>query len=48
MIKVTKLTNGNVNIKINNDNIDLNFNDNKIWLTKKEIANVFWVKKSRS
>jgi len=46
MIKITKLTNGNISLNINNNNIDLNFNENKIWLTKKEIANVFWVEKN--
>lgn len=31
---------------INNTSLNLNFSENKIWLTKKEIAGIFWVKKS--
>lgn len=46
MTKLTKLRNGNIILDINGTSLNLNFNDNKIWLTKKEISNVFWVKKS--
>lgn len=46
MIKVTKQKNGNIILNIDNSQITLNFNENKIWLTKKEIAKVFWIKKS--
>lgn len=46
MIKLTKLRNGNIILNINNESINLNFNENKIWLTKREISNIFWVKKS--
>jgi len=34
-------------LDINNTSLKLNFNENKIWMTKKEIANVFWIKKSK-
>lgn len=48
MIKVTKQKNGNIILKIDNSEISLNFNNEKIWLTKKEIAKVFWIKKSEA
>lgn len=46
MIKLTKLRNGNIVLDMDNSKINLNFNNNKIWLTKKEIANIFWIQKS--
>lgn len=47
MIKVTKHNNGTISLNINNYNINLIFKDNKIWLTKKEISNIFWIKKNK-
>lgn len=46
MIKLTKLRNGDIILNINNTLINVKFNDNKIWLTKREIANMFWVEKN--
>ncbi|MFK7780041.1 MAG: hypothetical protein QM490_02740 [Candidatus Gracilibacteria bacterium] len=46
MIKLTKQRNGNIILDINNTSLNLNFNNDKIWLTKKEISNIFGVKKT--
>lgn len=46
MVKLTKLRNGDIILNINNTLINVKFNDNKIWLTKREIANMFWVEKN--
>lgn len=43
MIKVIKQSEGKVTLAINNIKIDLNLNNGKIWLTKDEIEDVFWI-----